>query len=740
MSLPLLVTKERWQEFDEAWTALRLAQGPIEELLVAIELAGTKKRAPRLVPMAKDHAAELVAADRAACAARLLGAVLIAGGNPPELVNELMDAVDAGFSSEPWFETFRNVSGLTRGAADMRGPWRIYARLIALKPGSTFFHAGGWGAGDVEGVDHALGVLKVAFPNGRKDAVPLHAAVEIFEPLPARDLRARAMKNPDALRKEVKEDPLDALEAVLDRYHGEANTTKIKNALMQIGVEGSAWSAWWRKARKLAENSDSLEVSGTPTKSIISKLLERKDPAEALRRQFRRSLGLAEAHARARDLFMGSNVEESLINVALEELEAAAAVESAPLQERVAAWFLLRERTGAMPEVGVNVLREVATAPLPADTSQPAEIWRLFQALPGAKDQERSVDMFPDLFGEDAWIEFALDNLQHAAPGQVRALLDRLGRADQDPKLRTHYAGLLARPLRNPTLLVALATRFEDAQIEEGLPTPVQRAQALVTVAQHLAVQRRGDPQLTRVSARLTEFLTKKPNPLLGRLLKSVDVPTMRSITITASRGVDTEIDSLLTDIALSLDPQFFAHDTGRFWEGTSIWTTRAGLERRSAELRELREVKIPANQDAIGRAASFGDLSENSEWEAAIEEQRNLTARAMEIEEELRKTDLIEEAPVPENTVCPGTRVQYRESVSREVNTILILGPWDADEVLGTQVVSYRAPLAKGLLGLTPGKKATVKLPSGELGVEVISVEAPDLSKISNAALSSAR
>ena len=53
MSLPLLATKEMWQEFDDAWAALRLSGGPIDELLPAIKLAGEKKRAGRLVPQAK---------------------------------------------------------------------------------------------------------------------------------------------------------------------------------------------------------------------------------------------------------------------------------------------------------------------------------------------------------------------------------------------------------------------------------------------------------------------------------------------------------------------------------------------------------------------------------------------------------------------------------------------------------------------------------------------------------------
>ncbi|MEO0663874.1 MAG: hypothetical protein AAFZ87_20270, partial [Planctomycetota bacterium] len=85
MSLPLLVTKDMWQEFDDAWTELRSSGGPIDELLPALKLAGEKKRAGRLVPQAKEHAAALIEAGRAPDAAMILGTTLVAGGNPGEL-------------------------------------------------------------------------------------------------------------------------------------------------------------------------------------------------------------------------------------------------------------------------------------------------------------------------------------------------------------------------------------------------------------------------------------------------------------------------------------------------------------------------------------------------------------------------------------------------------------------------------------------------------------------------------
>jgi transcription elongation factor GreA len=276
--------------------------------------------------------------------------------------------------------------------------------------------------------------------------------------------------------------------------------------------------------------------------------------------------------------------------------------------------------------------------------------------------------------------------------------------------------------------MVTLADTFEDGTLDEGFPNPFQRAQALLNLATHLQANRRGNPHLTRVCTRLTDLLAKGKEPLLKRLMQGADAAALRSVNTTVQRGVESEIDHMVTEIALDYDRHFFAGQSGSFWETDSILTTKKGLVRRSAELRELTEVKIPANQDAIGVAASYGDLSENSEWEAAMEEQRNLTSRAMSMEEELRNTGLIEEAAMPEDTACPGSIVNYRETESGEEHRIILLGPWDEDTWDGVQVVSYRAPLAQGLMGLHSGSTSVLDLPAGELAVEVLSIEVPEL------------
>ena len=104
------------------------------------------------------------------------------------------------------------------------------------------------------------------------------------------------------------------------------------------------------------------------------------------------------------------------------------------------------------------------------------------------------------------------------------------------------------------------------------------------------------------------------------------------------------------------------------------------------------------------------------------MEEQRNLTTKATEWEEELKKARQLENQEIPEGIVAPGTKVELRDLDDDTQRSVRILGPWD--DVLGNDVVSYRAPLAAALLGRKAQDEVPVTLPSGTIQVRILSVE----------------
>lgn len=719
MSLIQLVAQEQWQEFDDSWSEVMLSEGPIDELLVALRVVAEKKRMPRCIPQLRQHAETLGKSGRDADAARLLGQAVTSGGGAGELGGLLFVHAEKAWGSKPYWTRYVEISGLRPDGSDLRRAWVSFERLLGFDQGKLVFHPGGWGAGEIVVLAVDTLEMTVRFGNGKKDVFPLSASVEIFEPLSEEDLRAIHFRSADELKRRLKDEPLSVLRAIVTRHNGRASTVAIKNALLQVGVEGGSWSAWWRRTRKLAENSEWFRVTGTPTKGDVLLLRSATDPVEDLRRQLSNFTVLSDLLARVKNQ-LASKPEPRMRAMMLEVLEQKTGTTGEAGPVRLAAWMLLRDEHDRTPEPLVTALRAAAAEPAPKDATKAPALWALFQSLPGTREQERCVSVLQEVFGE-GWVEQALTNLFHAPAGMVRPLVDALVAAGKQKELGLLYKELLQRPLRAPEVLVALAKHGEAGKLKVELPSALTRAQALLSLATNLHVNRRGDANAARTETKLSELLTKGKDPLVRKLLANADADALLSVQRMLQRGVDEDLDAVVTDILVRSAPAASRAAQAQFWENDRIWTTKKGLERRSLELKELREVKIPANQDAIGRAAAMGDLSENAEWEAAIEEQRNLTSRAMEMESELRRVELIENAILPENLVCPGTIVRYKDLARAKESEIAILGPWDTE--MADNVVSYRAPLAAGLLGKRPGESTKITLPGGTIEVEVTSV-----------------
>ena len=104
-----------------------------------------------------------------------------------------------------------------------------------------------------------------------------------------------------------------------------------------------------------------------------------------------------------------------------------------------------------------------------------------------------------------------------------------------------------------------------------------------------------------------------------------------------------------------------------------------------------------------IGEAAARGDLSENAEFTAALEERDRLAERATRVQKDLAKAKIIEPGSVSTDHVTIGTMVRAEDLQTHEVETFVFLGPWDSDP--NQRIFSYRAPLSLAFMGKTLGQ-----------------------------------
>jgi transcription elongation GreA/GreB family factor len=167
---------------------------------------------------------------------------------------------------------------------------------------------------------------------------------------------------------------------------------------------------------------------------------------------------------------------------------------------------------------------------------------------------------------------------------------------------------------------------------------------------------------------------------------------------------------------------RLFAEDSRPWRDEGVIYTTETGLLRRQEDLERIIKFDIPAVAKQIGEAAAFGDLSENSEYTAALEKRDQLTSRAAMMENEIKAARIITPDMARSPYVNVGCRIRARNLDSDREETFCFLGPWDAEPERG--VLTYDAPLALAFMGHKVGDEVVYGEGDDRRRWEVMAIE----------------
>ncbi len=150
---------------------------------------------------------------------------------------------------------------------------------------------------------------------------------------------------------------------------------------------------------------------------------------------------------------------------------------------------------------------------------------------------------------------------------------------------------------------------------------------------------------------------------------------------------------------------------------------TREGFEKLQEELNYLTEVRRGEIADRIRQAREFGDISENSEYDDAKNEQYLLERRISEVQRRLRNAKIVDPASTDADAVDLGTRVTLRVVGKDTERTFQIVGANESDP--GSGKLSHASPVGRAVLKRRVGEKVTVSTPRGATEYEIVNVEA---------------
>ena len=149
---------------------------------------------------------------------------------------------------------------------------------------------------------------------------------------------------------------------------------------------------------------------------------------------------------------------------------------------------------------------------------------------------------------------------------------------------------------------------------------------------------------------------------------------------------------------------------------------TYAGLKKLEDELEHLKVVKRKEVSQKIKEAREQGDLSENAEYDAAKDEQRDIEARIEEIEKILKNAEVVVEEEVDLDKISIGCKIRILDCECDEEVEYKIVGSTEANSLKGK--ISNESPVGKALLGKKVGDTVTVETQVGELTYKVLEIQ----------------
>ncbi|MCB9832350.1 MAG: transcription elongation factor GreA [Planctomycetes bacterium] len=644
------------------------------------------------------------------------------------------------YAENPGIETCIEHSGVL---ADMNIAEAVdkLESYLNFTPGAYLEHPAGWGVGIVSAVDHDEATVTIDFRDMPGHELGFEMARNITRYLAPDNFKAMKFDRLSRLQTMAEENPVDLVRCVITSRERKTTVRDLRDRITDGVIPVKDWSKWWTKTRSKVKRDPNFKM-GTGNNPLIEVTVAELAFEDQTLTNMAALRGLPKKIKYVRELFaeIDSHPEtRPALIMAAGVLAKIAAEEKKKHPGATLSLALMLEK--------VAQIKEDYTIPealrLEALLADPYSFLETLSTVPIAADRKdilaRVRDNFPDIWpeiyekalylGESDVCDFCLRELLTigAFDRATRAIFDFLNKFRE---FRGSYLWYVKLCLKGGA---------HKALPHPGLTSLLEKVLLLHSHCNNRFMQGEADAEDYRKECRSIEKVLEGKNCQLIRktlggcnTTEALDFYNM----IRGSRSLPDDVKDSLVAAVIRTRPEVARLRAEAEEEHTQqpgfidervIYVTATGYRRYEAAYNSLVNDDIPKNAAEINRAASFGDLSENAEWSAAIEKQTALTQKAEEMREALEKARIIDTSLVNGESVAVGCRVRLTNLDSNAEESYTLLGPWDVD--MEKKIISYLSPLGRGLLGRSVGTETEVELPAGRARYRILDIQvAPTL------------
>jgi transcription elongation factor GreA len=585
-----------------------------------------------------------------------------------ELRSQLVEALrDEHLMFEP-LELFLQRSGLSREGASVREAWHGFTELMRFGRHAYVFHRE-FGPGRIERITRSRAT--VDFEKAPDHDMSLQALLEHTRPLADDSLTVMRWKDPQGLREAFRQTGPELVDRLLADMGGRITKAGLERLLAGSSLDVSQA---WREVRNLAGERPEMIV----LRSSIIEMDPGKAPETIERILFRSREPLGERN-KLLAAILGSIApgerESGALESFLQRLGSIRTAESGALFE--AAWLICGSLGRELPE----------ELPLEIETTA-ARALRALGEIGSPECRREYVGLLLHRMDEDQLVSLLPELSPH-----LRSHATDLLRAKNPGLLRRAASELLQSPQRTVCYMWAL-----ELVIMGRLTKILSLRESLEGVLSNLPYAP------AQIQHRMARLVQQELGDELRQYVEDTDTKTLSNLCAGLEHSAAVESSGLLLRLKREISHRSSVGSSAPirlFWETDAIFCSREAMEGRREELKRLRSVDIPKAAEAIAEAAAHGDLSENAEYDAALERRDLLLDRLARWKRELAKAKPYPSSEISSGTISPGTRATLSDESGRSVVYELV-GPLEADPDRGR--INYLSPLGEALLGLSPG------------------------------------
>jgi transcription elongation GreA/GreB family factor len=717
-----LAKKEKLDQVEPAWLAtIAEGAGDAEALLEVPELLagrGHVDLAENLLWYLADWLTERGDLQGALQVARRGGRILPGSGVMRELACGLYSQVHSGGTD------IEDLIRLTLKAPSLPLDEALAAleKIMALRPGAYVLDRQLGTVGRVAGLDVEKGGIVVTVPEGEKLYGP--ALVGRLDAVEDDDFRALCAFERDRVIGLAQEDPEELVRIVLTTLDRRMELRRLR--LYLEPVVGS-WSKWWSSAKGKLKRSSTIGMTEGASPSIFLRVRPLSHEERLLRR-FASLEQPMEKMAMALDMLPEAKARGGLQPDTFQQVVDEVAAIGRDAQAAAVRVAAAAVASAVHDEHGLVAVAEVGVADCMRDLL--ADPFAVVPALTNQNVLLCTLD-FIRRRAPHGWQELFVALMPVSGRTVCEALARRLEEAGASDALAEARKEILASTESHPG---ALSWLWRDCAARQGglregadVALGVDPAVVVMQIFSVLAATVRS-PSLSEEArkeriAELRSALFMRDDGPLRQALEGARPEQLAAVKDLAERGVGltTHMQADMTKVLRSIRPALFEKAIPP-WDQGIIYTTAEGIARRQEELEHIVHVRLPEVMREVGQAASFGDVSDNAEYSAAVAERARLAERAGRIQEEISEARLITHEMASADHVTIGSRVRARNMGTGETETLTFLGPWDARPE--DKVYAYNAPLGLVFMGRRPGETVTYRMDSEERRWEVLEVE----------------